>query len=105
MRITTSSTSDTITLTLTGRLDFNARHVFKPAVKESLNANKRYIDLDLQAVTFVDSAGLGLLHRCITDSAELKAKVRLVNPQYQVRDILELCNMDKHIATPTTTSY
>ncbi len=103
MRINTSSNHNTISLTLCGRLDYSARHVFNTSLQESYDSNKPNIVLDLEAVTFIDSSGLGLIHRCITESATRDVNVALLNPQRQIHDILELCNMDKYITAPSPT--
>ena len=101
MRITTSSKHDTVSLTIRGRFDFNARHEFKPAIQECYDSKKHNIILDLGGVTFIDSAGLALIHRCIMDSQTQNVNVTLANPKQQVHDILELCNMNHYISSPT----
>ena len=104
MRITSSSDRNSITLSLSGRLDFNARHNLGPAIQEGHDAQKRQIIFDLAAVTYIDSAGLGMIHRCITDAEERNIHVTLSNPQRQVHDLLELCGMIQYVASPADSS-
>ncbi len=102
MHVTTSSDRNSISLKLSGRLDFNARHSIKPAIQECYDSNKPHIIFDLKDVTFIDSAGIGLLHRCITETKELKTTVTFTNPKQQVHDILELCSMAEYISSPAS---
>ena len=102
MRITTSSDHNSMTFSLSGRLDFNARHTLKPAIQESYDAQKRNIILDLTGVTFIDSAGIGLIHQCIMGAKTKKMDVSIINPQQQVEDILDLCNMTQYILESTS---
>ncbi len=100
MHITKSSDHNSITFFLNGRLDFTARHHMNPAIQEGYNSQKRNMVFDLAGVTFIDSAGLGLIHRCITDAEERKIQVTLINPQRQVHDLLELCSMIQYVSSP-----
>ncbi|MGB0910309.1 MAG: STAS domain-containing protein [Nitrospirales bacterium] len=97
MQITTESTRDTMTLTLTGRLDFSARRTFSSAIQDGYGQNTRHIILNLQDVKFIDSSGLGMIHRCIMESETKNVKISIINPRQQIHDILELCNMTQYI--------
>ncbi|GJL51650.1 MAG: hypothetical protein NPIRA01_28770 [Nitrospirales bacterium] len=99
MHITTSSSHNTTSLTLFGRLDYSARQIFKSTVQDSCDSNTHNMILDLTAVTFIDSSGLGLIHKCITESQAQNVSVTLVNPREQIHSILELCNMTQYVSS------
>lgn len=67
LRITPSETPDrlpgTVVLTLSGELDLMTAPRVEQAVRAALNATTRQVVIDLAAVTYVDSAGLGVLLR------------------------------------------
>ena len=50
-----------IVLKLIGRLNFAARQKFQEAIKDARAANAKSITLNLEQVSYIDSAGLGLL--------------------------------------------
>ena len=100
MNVTTTSDRNSISLTLTGRLDFTARHAIHPAIQECYDSQKSHIILDLKDVSFIDSAGIGLLHRFVTEAEQKKASVTFTNPKQQVHAILELCSMTQYISSP-----
>lgn len=65
MIITSSSGKGMTVLTLSGRLDFQARHAYQSAVKESESQNPRHTILNMEGVTFINSAGVELLKQFI----------------------------------------
>ncbi|GJL65989.1 MAG: hypothetical protein NPIRA05_09600 [Nitrospirales bacterium] len=102
MDITTSITHNTLLLTLFGRLDYSARHIFTSTVQDSCDSNTHNMILDLTAVTFIDSSGLGLIHKCLTEAHAQHVNVTLVNPREQIYSILELCNMSQYVSSSDT---
>ena len=104
MKITTSLKQDSVWLTLYGRLDYRARHTFQDAIQAAYEYQQSSLVLDLEAVTFIDSSGLGLIYKCITESTVKNMNVSLINPKSQIHDFLSLCNMDKFIAAPSIIS-
>ncbi len=91
-----------MTLTLAGRLDFSARRTFSSAIEDCYQAKKHHIILNLEDVVFIDSSGLGMIHRCIMESEPKNVKISIINPRQQVHDIMELCNMTQYILEPTS---
>ncbi|GJL55384.1 MAG: hypothetical protein NPIRA02_25160 [Nitrospirales bacterium] len=99
MEITTSTKQHTTIHTLFGRLDYRARQIFTSTIHENCTSETHDIILDLEAVTFIDSSGLGLIHKCITESQAQQVNVTLVNPKDQIYSILELCNMAQFVSS------
>jgi anti-sigma B factor antagonist len=60
-----------------------------------LENGERKIILDLGAVTFLDSAGLGELIACKKRTAENGGDIRLLHPNGRVRDLLEMLSLGR----------
>jgi anti-anti-sigma factor len=63
---------------------------FKDFVKSRLSPSHRIVEVDLGGVTFVDSEGLGALISVRRTVSELQGRIRLLNPQPMVRQLLDL---------------
>jgi anti-sigma B factor antagonist len=63
LRIDTTSTPDTTVLTAAGEIDIDTVDLLRTAVAESLQAGTvtRNLVVDLNQVSYIDSAGLGVL--------------------------------------------
>ena len=87
--IISSHSRDGITvLTLLGKLDFQARHIYQSAVKEAESLKPRHIVLSLEGVTFMNSAGVALVKGLIEKATITRIKVSLAKPQGQVSGFL-----------------
>jgi anti-sigma B factor antagonist len=60
-----------------------------------LENGDRKILLDLTAVSFLDSAGLGELIACKKRTAEKGGDIRLLRPNGRVRDLLDMLSLDR----------
>ena len=102
MNITESFQNGVKVLRLSGKFDSQSRHEFQAAIGKAEQGGVRHIILNLQGVTFLDSAALGLLanmHRGFTAQG---IHISLVNPQDYVKRVLELVKMDQLISMHTT---
>jgi len=85
------SDQSSVTLRPAGELDMTAAFRIEPEVDRLLAVpDVRRLVVDLAAVTFVDSAGLGTLLAVRERSADLGIELALVNPSAPVRRMLEL---------------
>lgn len=76
-------------LILSGQLDFSSRlAVLKMLEKQAQTPWQRML-IDVQDVTFVDSAGLGVLALAAKRVQDVKREVLIVNPRGQLRSRLE----------------
>ena len=92
---TTQYDQQTLVLELSGKLNFPARQAYQQALTQAEVASPRHIIFDLTQVSYIDSAGLGLLalsHKKLTGAG---IHLSLANTQESVRPILTLTNMDK----------
>ncbi len=91
-----SSVQDKIhTLKLSGRSDFQGRKSFHAAIEQARVAESRRIILNFVDVSFIDSAGLGLLMLAKKNVVDTQCELTLaVSPGY-VMEVLNLANMGK----------
>jgi anti-sigma B factor antagonist len=68
---------------------------FRDWVRSNLKDNYRNIDVDLSQTHFLDSCGLGALIAIHKSACGRKGTVRLLHPQPQVQQILELTRMHR----------
>ena len=72
-----------------GDLDQSARHQFWAALAELLADHPREVQVELDAVTFMDATGLTVLLRAQRDASERGTRLVLVAPSVPVLRILE----------------
>lgn len=93
MKITESSKGNTKIFRLSGRLDFKAMSEVQKIQEKLSHVQERSVILNLGAVPYIDSAGLGLLGVIREQLKARKISLFLVNPQEVVGRILELGNL------------
>lgn len=76
--------------------------VLREAVDGVLKGGKSRILLNLNGVSYMDSAGIGELVACYKRVAEKKGIMKLVNPGGRVQDLLALTKLDEYFETFTT---
>ena len=82
-------------ITLGACLDAQAEHLLESAVYQAQEAQSRHILLNLQALTRIDSRGLGKLFLTYHHLNRQKIRLSLVNPRPMVREMLEFVNFSK----------
>lgn len=102
MEITDHMNAGTIVLTLEGRMDFQARKVFRSAIENAKRSMPHQIILNLYHVPFMDSAGLGLLLLAYKNLEEAKIRLSLEVTEGYVRQVLTLANIGKTISISAT---
>ena len=83
-----------VVLRLEGDIDESAERGILLAVAGALSFEPTRIDLDMSAVTFMDSCGLAVLLSVRRVAAQHKARVVLVNAPPAVRRVLDVSGMD-----------
>ncbi|MGB0908777.1 MAG: STAS domain-containing protein [Nitrospirales bacterium] len=84
---------DGVILFLFGKFDFSVKEEFFHEMKTH-ELNQRQVFIDLENVSFIDSAGIGILASFAKRCKKLNNRVdlKIVNPQGPVRDVLKLTN-------------
>lgn len=102
MEVTERVVGQVSILSLSGRLVFDARKDFKKAIGEAKEKTPQKIVLNLEACTYLDSAGLGLLAICFEQSKLQNIEVCLVNPRGVVKRTIELLQFSKIVKVHDT---
>ena len=102
MHITTREESGRYILTLSGRFDFKARHVYQTAMTQAKSDGNRHLILNLLNVEFIDSAAIGLLMLTKKDLTRSGTSLALVVPQGYVFQVLQLMKIGELIAICST---
>ena len=82
-------------LTISGDLTADQVETFRRSCLDRFAAGVRDIVLDLEYLTFVDSAGLEALLWMIDEASERGGQLRLVKPDPTVGKILEISRLDR----------
>lgn len=97
MAVSARNVENAVVLDLTGRFDAAAKQDVQQAINEALDTGTLHLILNLAGVPLVDSAALGLLAVNHKNFKEKGGKLSLVNPQPEVRMILDMVAMPKLI--------
>lgn len=82
-------------LTLEGRLNMVSAPHLKGAVGSAVEAGRPRVVVDLTAVTFLDSSGLGALIAGLKAARQAGGDLRMSGANEQVRTVLKLTNLDR----------
>lgn len=87
---------------LTGELDASCATVTKERLSECLEAGKTLV-IDLAGLSFMDSAGLGMLIGMLARARDTQAEVVVANPSRQVHKLIETSGLTGlfALASPT----
>jgi anti-sigma B factor antagonist len=95
MELTSREDGDITILTVTGDLVIGeAETTFKKTVTKLLEQGRVNLLVDLSAVGFLDSSGLGALVRALTNSQKEGGQTKLLNAGPQIRKLLQMTKLD-----------
>ena len=95
MDLTTREDGAVTIITVTGDLVIgDAESNFKKAVTRLLEEGHVNLLIDLSAVGFLDSSGLGALVRALTNSQKEGGQTKLLNAGPQIRKLLQMTKLD-----------
>ncbi len=97
MAVSARNIENAVVLDLSGRFDAAAKQDVQHAIDEAMDTDASHLILNLAGVPLVDSAALGLLVVNHNKFKEKGGKLSLVNPQPEVRLILDMVAMPKLI--------
>ncbi|HEU5101696.1 MAG TPA: STAS domain-containing protein [Roseiflexaceae bacterium] len=87
---------------LVGRIDAHTAQTLKDRLSEMIDAGNCYLVLDLGAVTFLDSTGLGALVNSLKRAEAAGGDLRRAQVPQAVRKILELTSLQSRLARYAT---
>lgn len=85
-----------------GRLDMHSRWHVKAIINQCCHTEFEHLILNLQGLTFVDSAGLGFLVICSQQFKELGRRMTWVEPKGFVSDLIKNLQLHDLIAICST---
>ncbi len=91
----TQQDHQTCVIALAGKINFESRHAFQHAISQNESSTLRNLILDLNEISHIDSAGLGLLAIAHKKLSPMGINLTIANPQKIVRDIILLTNMER----------
>ena len=95
MELTSREDGDITILTVTGDLVIGeAETTFKKTVTQLLEQGRVNLLVDLSAVGFLDSSGLGALVRALTNSQKEGGQTKLLHAGPQIRKLLQMTKLD-----------
>ncbi len=97
MVIQQTSQKEACILESSGHIDFNARNDIHNAMKTAMASGSRHILFNLKGITFIDSAGLGLLMLASKECNTANVRFSLCQPEKYVKDVLALTNINQQI--------
>ena len=96
MEFDTDVTADGIAVIRSeGRLNMASAPQLRAVVAECAAAGRSRIVVDLSAITFVDSSGLGALIGGLKTARQADGDLRIAAPTEQVATVLGLTNLDR----------
>jgi len=93
--ISTTNQGDWVVMAVSGEVDMATGPALRDNLLSVLAAGTHRIVLDLSAITFMDSSGLGALLGSQRRARLLEGEIRLAAPSERVVEILRLTNLDR----------
>ena len=93
LEIAESVREDVVILTLKGRLTLGESNLVREKIAAVVAAGKHNVVVDLGAVDYIDSTGLGILVICFTSLKKQGGALKLVNPNKRNVELLLLTKL------------
>jgi anti-sigma B factor antagonist len=95
-RVTTRELGDAMAVDVVGRIALGeGGRQLREAIRMSMEQGKKHIVLNLAAVDFIDSSGLGELVRTHATVRSHGGQMKIVNPSKHVHDLLKMTKLDR----------
>jgi anti-sigma B factor antagonist len=96
MKTKIRNVGDVAVVDLTGKITIGEGDVvLREEVNKLLETDVKKVLLNLNGVTYMDSAGIGELVACYKRAAEAGARLKLLNPSGRVSDLLSLTKLQQ----------
>src|SRR5919198_4094673 len=94
MEITRRTSGDIMDVELAGRLDGYWSDHLKTALGDVVSGGTHHIRLDCSRVTFLSSAGIGVLMKFHKELGRINGSFRVINPSSPVATVLRVTRLD-----------
>jgi anti-sigma B factor antagonist len=96
MKVTVRNIGSVSVVDLSGRITIGEGDVvMRDNVQSLLDSGRHQIVLNLEKVSYMDSAGIGELVACYKRAREKDGTVKLLNPSGKVYDLLQLTKLEE----------
>lgn len=92
LQLTTEQKPDEIIVRGTGKISANSTDLLQTTVRGLIPGAKRIV-LDLTAVEYVDSSGLGALVSLYVAASKAQCMLELANPKQRIRDLFKMTKL------------
>lgn len=82
-------------ITVAGELDLRSSTVLKSGIVDAIDQGARHVILDMSAVTFIDSMGLGALVGGLRRLRAVDGEIALVCADHSIVRIFEITGLDR----------
>lgn len=94
MDIKTTETAEVLTVTIEGDVELLSIAMSKNQLMKIARDTKKDIELNLAEVNYIDSSGIGLLISMHKLQSEKGKKLKLINLNQRVKEIIRLTSVD-----------
>lgn len=94
MKITPTTTEDRVQLVLEGRLDASWSDTVAAALEEAIRSGRPRIELELSAVSFISSVGIGVIVRANARFRAVKGVLAITAASDAVREMLRISKLE-----------
>jgi anti-anti-sigma factor len=101
MEITRKGVGDIVDVELAGRLDGYWSDHLKSALTEVVRGGTHHIRLDCSQVSFLSSAGIGVLMKFHKDLGRINGTFQVINPSVPVSTVLRMTRLDAFLVSPS----
>lgn len=92
-----SADGQTLTIKIQGRFDFSVHQEFRSAYESQKQKSQQYI-IDLRDTVYLDSSALGMLLLLRDHAGGVTSRIKIVNPNHDIRKILTISNFGQLFA-------
>jgi anti-anti-sigma factor len=99
MRISTAQHGAVVEVIAEGRLDESWADHLRSALDDVVRRGTHHVRLNMEAVTYLSSAGIGVLMCCYNDLKQINGSFAVTAPSKRVRKILEMASLGPLLLT------
>lgn len=93
MEIKTREIDNVVILDIDGEIDLYTAPELKNTIKQNIEAEKYYIIINLFKVGYIDSTGMGVLIRGLTDLRDHQGSLKIINVNLSIKKVFELTRL------------
>ena len=104
MKITSTQTPEAVLVAMDGRLDSSWAPTASAALEEAIRSGRSRIELDLSAVSFISSVGIGVLLKSLSRFRAVGGTLVIVEASVPVREMLKISRLEMLLGVAASTT-